>query len=183
MGNNSKCIQQKDVCNPILRATATNDSREIFGCKNEKEMVACMAKSNLSRQQQSIETQFMIKSLVDIFGYSAEDKVAQAVINGTFQPPADTPKYAIGFLETLVMLDTIRELGPVDLTTSCEENRTGWKKMKSRTGSEPTTPRFGSCKTSSMDPDLNRIDNFYGTQQHDLVLISLHGKLLQTSRS
>ena len=33
-------------------------------------------------------------------------------------------------------------------------------KMKSRTGSEPTTPSFGSCKTSSMDQEMNRIDTF-----------------------
>ena len=69
---------------PILRATATNDSREIFQCKNEEEMVAYMVKSNLSRQQQSIETPIMTKRLVDIFGYLVEDKVAQTVINGTF---------------------------------------------------------------------------------------------------
>ena len=82
MGNNSKCIQQKNVHNRILRATITNDSREIFECKNEEKMVAYMAKSNLSQQQQIIETPFMAKPLVDIFGYLAKDKVAQAVING-----------------------------------------------------------------------------------------------------
>ena len=77
MGNNSKCIQQKNVRDPILRATATNDSGEIFEYENEEEMIAYMAKSNLSRQQQSIETLFMTKPLVDIFGYIALDKVAQ----------------------------------------------------------------------------------------------------------
>ena len=115
------------VRNPILRAMATNDSREIFEYKNEEEMVAYMAKSNLYRLQQSIGTPFMTKLLVDRFGYLAEDKFTQVVINGTFQAPADTPKYVLEFLETLVMLDTIREIGPVDLTTSCEENRTKWK--------------------------------------------------------
>ena len=89
MGNNSKCIRQKNIRNPILRATITNDSREIFECKNEEEMVAYMAKSNLSRQQQSIETPFMTKPLVDIFEYLAEDKAAQA------------PKYVFEFLKKL----------------------------------------------------------------------------------
>ena len=125
MSYNDKCIRQKNVRDPILRAMATNDSGEIFECKNEEEMVAYIAKSNLSQQQQNIETPFMTKPLVHIFGYLAEDRVAQTVINGTFQAPADTPKYVLKFLETLVMPDAIRELGPVDLTTSCEENRTG----------------------------------------------------------
>ena len=62
---------------------------------------------------------------MDIFGYLAEDKVAQAVINGTFQQLVDTSKYVIEFFEILVMSDPIRETGPVDLTTSCEKNRTG----------------------------------------------------------
>ena len=75
----------------------------------------------------------MTKPFVDIFGYLAEDKVAQAVINGTFQALADTPKYVLEFSETLVMPDAIRKLGPVDLPTSCEKNKMGQKKMKTRT--------------------------------------------------
>ena len=98
MGNNSKCIRQKNIRDPILRATATNNSGEIFECENEDEMVEYMAKSNLSRQQQSIETPFMTYPLVDIFGYLATDEVAQSVINGTYQPPPNTPKYVKEFL-------------------------------------------------------------------------------------
>ena len=45
----------KKMHDPILRATATNDNGEIFGCENEEEMVSYMAKSNLSRQQQSVK--------------------------------------------------------------------------------------------------------------------------------
>ena len=68
MGNNSKCIQQKNVRDPIIRATAINNSGEIFECKNEEEMIAYMVKSKISQQQQSIETPFMTNPLVDIFG-------------------------------------------------------------------------------------------------------------------
>ena len=89
-----------------------------------------MAKSNLSQQQQSIETPFMTTPLVDIFGYLAKDGVAQSVINGTYQPLPNTPKFVKEFLKTLEMPEAIIELGPVDLKTSCEENRTGWGKMK-----------------------------------------------------
>ena len=67
-----------------------------------------MAKSNLSRQQQSVETPFMTPPLVDIFRYLVEDKVAQSVINGTFIAPADTPKYVLEFLNTLIMPDANR---------------------------------------------------------------------------
>ena len=50
MGNNSKCLQQKNLRDPILRATAINNSGETFKCEKEEKMVAYMAKSNLSRQ-------------------------------------------------------------------------------------------------------------------------------------
>ena len=102
----------------------------------------------------------MTNPLVDIFGYLGKDKVAQAVINGTFIAPANSPKYVLEFLDKLVMPDAIREPGPVDLKTSCKENRTGWKKIKPRTELEPTTPNFDSCKSSSMDQELNTINNF-----------------------
>ena len=42
---------------------------KFFECKNEEEIVLYMAKSNLSRQQQGIETPFITAPLVDIFGY------------------------------------------------------------------------------------------------------------------
>ena len=111
-----------------LRVTVTDNHGEIFECENEEEMVSYMAKSNLSRQQHSIETPFMSSPLVDIFRYLAEDKVAQAVINGTFISTVNTPKYVLDFLDTLVILDTITELGPVDLETSYKKNRMGRKK-------------------------------------------------------
>ena len=60
----------------------------------------------------------MTPPLVDIFRYLAEDKVAQAVIKGTFIAPVNTPKYILEFLDTLIIEDPIRELGPVDLKTS-----------------------------------------------------------------
>ena len=123
MGNNAKCIQHKDARDPILRLTATNDNGEIFECENEEEMISYMAKLNLPRQQQSIKIPFMTSPLVDIFGYLAKDKVAQAVINGTFMAPADTPKYVLEFLDTLIMPDAIKELGPVDVRTSGRDDK------------------------------------------------------------
>ena len=86
MGRNAKCIRKKILRDPIVRATATNSQGEVYECLQEDTMVAAMAKSNLNRQQQSNDTPFMTLSLVDIFGYLANDKPAMEVINGTFVP-------------------------------------------------------------------------------------------------
>ena len=119
-----------------------------------------MAKLNLNRQQQSNNIPFMTSPLVDICSYLANDKPAIEVIDGTFVPPEGTPQYVLEFLEVLKMLDAIRALGSVDLSITPEENQMGWGKMKGRTGSEPSTPGFEQCKTSSMDANLNVIDTF-----------------------
>ena len=83
-------------------------------------MVEAMAKSNLSQQQQSTSTPFMTEPLLTDFGYLANDKAAQEVLNGTYVPPPNTSKYVIEFLATLVIPELIKKLGPVDLTISNE---------------------------------------------------------------
>ena len=105
-----------------------------------------MVKSNLNRQQQSNNTPFITSPLVDIFGYLANDKLAMEVINGTFVPPDDMPGFVLEFLEVLKMPDAIRELGLVDLSIMPEENQMGWREMKGRTRSEPSTPDLNNAK-------------------------------------
>ena len=119
-----------------------------------------MAKSNLSRQQQSNDTSFITLPLVDIFGYFANNKPATEVINGTFVPPEGTPKYVLELQEVLQMLESIHVLGSIDLRVTPEENCTGLGKMKVKKGSEPSIPGFEQCKTLSMDVYLNCIDTF-----------------------
>ena len=87
MGNKAKYIGHKNKRDSILQARATNENEEIFECGNAEEMMLYMAKLNLSQQQQSIETPFMIFPLVDIFGYLAEDKLAQEISNCTIIAP------------------------------------------------------------------------------------------------
>ena len=56
-----------------------------------------MAKSNLLRQQQSIDIPFMTSPLVDVFGYLANNKVTQGVLNGTFIVPKYNSNYVYEF--------------------------------------------------------------------------------------
>ena len=102
--------------------TATSNNNEVFECANEEEMVSYMTNLNLLRQQQSIDTPFMTSPLDDIFVYLVNDKVAKEVLDGTFIAPESTLKYVLEFLDTLKIPDAIRELGPVDVTTSWVEN-------------------------------------------------------------
>ena len=86
--------------------------------------------------------------------------MAQEVLNGTYIPPPNSPKYVVDFLATLVMPESIRKLGPVNLSISQQDNSTGWSKMKAKTGSEPSTLNFNHYMSSCSDRNLNQIDTF-----------------------
>ena len=58
------------------------------------------------------------------------------------------------------MPESIKKLGPVDLTISQRNNSTGWLKMNSKTGSEPSTLSFNHYMTSCSDRYLNQVDTF-----------------------
>ena len=91
-------------------------------------MVAAMAKSNLQRQQQSATTPFMTEPLLSDSGYLAHRKVAQEVLNRTYTLTPNSLKYVVEFLPTLVRPESIRKLGPVNLSISHRDNSTGWPK-------------------------------------------------------
>jgi hypothetical protein len=127
-------------------------------------MVPAMGKSNSLRQQQCTQTPFQMAPLLDIMGYLMDnDEIAQQVMDGTFIPPERTDKVAIELLETLKMEDSVRQLGPLDMSISPDNNQTGWKKQKERTASEPTGLGFNHYKTSCLTKDLDTIDSFLRT--------------------
>ena len=97
-------------------------------------MVAATAKSNLSWQQQSANTLFMTEPLLNNFWYLPNKRAAQEVIAGIYVAPIDTPKYVLELFATLVMLESIRKLGLVDLSISQSNNSAGWPEVKERTG-------------------------------------------------
>ena len=91
----SRNIQQHNKKDPILQATSTYSNGQIYKCTNKNEMVAAMAKSNLSWQQHSATTPFMTEPLFSKFGYLTNKNVAQEVLNGTYIPPPNSSKYAV----------------------------------------------------------------------------------------
>ena len=70
----------------------------------------------------------MTEPLLDIFGYLANPKAAQQVIDGTFIPPPGTNEYVIEFLTALKKPDSIKEREEISLIVTAAENKEGWKK-------------------------------------------------------
>ena len=102
----------------------------------------------------------MTEPLLSNFGYLANKKVVQENPNRTYIPPPNLPKYVVEFLATLVMPESIRKLGPVDLSIFHQDNSTGWPKMKANTGSEPSTLNFNYYISSCLARNLNQTDTF-----------------------
>ena len=156
VGNKSRNIRQKNKKDPIIQATTTNSNGQIYQCTNNFDMIAAMAKSNLSRQQQSANTLLMTEPLLSNFGYQANKNLPNKGLNGTYVPPPNTPKYVGEFLAILVMPEAIRKLGPVDLSISQSDNSTSCPKRKASMGLESTTLNFNHCMSHAQIETLTR---------------------------
>ena len=161
MGKAARSIRRKNIKDPVLRAIATDSEGNTYECNSQESMVPAMGTSNSTRQQQCAQTPFQMAPLLDIMGYLMDnDDIAQQVMNGTFSPPEGTDSVAAELLTTLKMEDSVRQLGPLDMAITPEDNRSGWRKQKERTASEPTGLGFNHYKTACLTDDLNEVDSF-----------------------
>ena len=104
----ARAIRGRGIKEPVIKAIArcpvTGDP--IIVDKQES-IVAAAAESNLLRQTQSEDTAFRKFPLLEEFGYCAQEiDNINAVINGTYTPPAGTDQYTSEFLEALAMPDS-----------------------------------------------------------------------------
>ena len=120
-----------------------------------------MAESNRNRQDQCRPTPFLQEPLLGKLGYLANTDAAMEIINVTFEIPEGVDQYTAEFIATLKMLDSIRELGPLDCSITPEENRSAWNSQKERTSGEPSSLSFAHYKTSCLDDELNSIDTLF----------------------
>jgi hypothetical protein len=131
MGQAAPNIRRKNTKDPVLREVATDAEGNTYECNSQDTMVPAMGKSNSLRQQQCTQTPFQMVPLLDIMGYLMDnDKIAQQVMDGTFIPPEGTDEVAIELLETLKMEDSVRQLDPLDMSISRDNNQTRWRKQK-----------------------------------------------------
>jgi hypothetical protein len=128
MGLAARNIRRKNLKDPVPRAVASDPDGNQYECNSQDTMVPAMGTSNSDRQQQCKQTPFQMAPLLDIMGYLMDnDKIAQQVMDGTFSPPEGTYQVAAKLLETLQMEDSVRQLGPLDMSITPEDNRSGWK--------------------------------------------------------
>ena len=123
MGRRARTIRGKNVKLPVMRAIATDEDGNNFECNDQATMVPVIAESNKTRQEQCIDTPFMMEPLLSDFGYLASEENAKKVLEGTYVPPEGTCQYAVEFIETLKMPISIRNLERVGLEVTEKQNK------------------------------------------------------------
>jgi hypothetical protein len=93
-------------------------------------------------------------------GKFGETEEAAAILDGTYDPPADVDVYARARLEALRTPEIIIRKGPVSVNLSLAEHKQGCTRQKEATASEPTGLAFSHYKAGSQDGMISEIDRF-----------------------
>jgi hypothetical protein len=157
IARNIKRMQGKLHRNATLRITVNDrDRKRVLTDQHEMEE-ACITK-NLSRFLQSEGTPPMVEPLLSDLGYLADTPKAQAILNGTYNPPPSVDYYARLFLRELYMPDNVRAQPMTDVDVTPQSNRSAWKKQKEPVLSDPNGLTYSHYKTGATDDEINSFD-------------------------
>jgi hypothetical protein len=113
----------------VIRLYTTNADGTIHELTTKKEVErACMIE-NEDCFSQSEDTSFMTSPLLEDFGYLANTKATDQVLQETYIIPPNTDKYAALLLKELQKIDS--EKNPIIPTTLSADEHVGvWRKQK-----------------------------------------------------
>jgi hypothetical protein len=152
-----KAVRNKLRQGGVIKLYTLNNDGTIRELTTKKEMEhACMIE-NEDRFSQSSDTPFMTQPLLSDFGYLADTAFTEQILQGTYQVPTDTDKYAALLLKELQKIDSSK-IPSIPTTLTVEEHIDAWKKQKEMTSSEPSGLTFSHYKAASEDRSLATFD-------------------------
>jgi hypothetical protein len=92
-------------------------------------------------------------------GLYGKTSAAQAILDGTYEPPPDTDPYAVELLASLRTPQIVLSKGPVTTDLTLVEHKQGWKRQKEATASEPTGLPVSHYKAAAQDVTLSEVDS------------------------
>jgi hypothetical protein len=117
---------------------------------NSKEaMEAACLRENESRFRQAASTPFLQPPLSEALGPLGIGPTCDAVLRGSFVPPAETDPYAAVFIRHLRMNAAVLRHPPISTIIETETHVAGWRKAKERTSSGPSGLHFGHFKAGT----------------------------------
>jgi len=124
---------------------------------------------------------FLEEPLLSEFGTLGINDNADAILNGTYQPPEGTPFYITRYIDALRMPQAVRRRGLIPDRVTTSQHKDFWKKALESTSSEPRGLHNGhyiagiySTLISQFDASLRHIP---------WVILPLYGAILRTWRS
>ena len=107
---------------------------------------------------QTSSTPFMTSPLVNDFGYLTLGPATQAVLDGTYVPPAGTDIYARKLFPHLKMDPAVAAAPPMKIVFLTDEHKQGWKKAREFTATGPSGLTFSHFIAATYDPMLASFD-------------------------
>jgi hypothetical protein len=143
--------------NATLQITVNDrNGKRVLSDKHKMEE-ACITK-NLSRFLQSEGTPPMVEPILSDLGYPVDTPEAQAILDGTYDPPPAVDYYARLFLRELCMPDNVRAQPMTEVDVTPQSNRSAWKKQKEPVSSDPNGLTYSHYKTGATDDEINSFD-------------------------
>jgi hypothetical protein len=99
-------------------------------CETQETMVKAFLKENDWRFSQTEPTPPMQPPLVNDLGHLAETKMAEQVLEGTYETPQEVDRCTQELLQELRRPETVREKGPIHAVVTPAEHTQSWKRTK-----------------------------------------------------
>jgi hypothetical protein len=100
----------------------------------------------------------MVEPLLSDLGYLANTPEAQAILDGTYNPPPAVGYCARLFLRELYMPNNVRNQPMTEIDVMPQSNRSAWKKQKEQVSSDPNGLSYSHYKAVATDNEINSFD-------------------------
>lgn len=157
-GRAARRLRGKALKKAVTKVTYLDpDHGPIEACDPESIANAC-AESNLRRQHRCLDTPFLQPPLIDALGYLADTETADEILDGTYDPPESLEKCTKAFLRELVVPQSVKDKGNINVSITTSEHIQSWKRQKDKTASEPTGLSFSHYRSAIHDTSLVETD-------------------------
>jgi hypothetical protein len=125
---------------------------------DKTEMEQAILANNRDKFSQSFHTPFYQPLLSNEFGFQSLTPAAQAVLNGFYEAPINTPPHVMDLLQELQTPPGIREAGRINPCIDLQEYRTFSRKANERVSCYPSSLSFSSMKAGAFHDYISEVD-------------------------
>ena len=144
-----KFVLQKVLGNGVTKISLLNNDGQWEETTNKLHIEQGCADKNTSKYRQTQDTPFMQGQLAQDVGYLGNTAAAQAILDGTYNPPPGTNPYTTEFINELQYDRNALNNPPLE-TLPTDDYIHGWKKKKEFTSAGKSGWTFSHSKTCAL---------------------------------